>query len=348
MRSIVLLSVLLLACGEPAATDAGVSPADGGSDAGVPDVDAGTDVDAGSPAWRPETPTPTPIQEIAVEAHAGEIWIAGGFDALGAIVTSVRRYDPGGGAWSDGPDLPAPRHHMSLVSHGGDLYALGGMQTVAFEPLDTAWVLRSGSTAWEPIATMPRDRGAAAADSVGDVIVMAGGNESRGGLASETLIYDPAMDAWRFGAPLPTEREHLAAVGIDGELFVFAGRRNSLGSTRTELEIYDPVADTWRAGAELPYPRGGFDAALLAGGVYAIGGEEPAQVLDTVDRYDVATDTWSPAPATESPHHGHGVADAGRSHLRRRRRRHSRVRRNRRGGVLRALTERPRFGDTCS
>lgn len=320
-RSVLALT-LCAACGGDPALDASVPP-----DAGAPAADAGGPTDAGrsdagpsdagpfdagdGTGWRDEAPVPVLIQEIAVEAHEGRIWVAGGFDGRAAIVTTVRIYDPTTREWSTGPDLPAPRHHMSLVSHGGDLYALGGMQTAAFEPLDTAWVLRAGAPAWEPIAPLLRDRGAAAADSVGEVIVMAGGNESRGGLASETLIYDPARDAWALGAPIPTPREHLAAVAHAGELYVLAGRRNSLGSTRTDLEIYDPVADAWRAGPALPYPRGGFDAAILDGAIYVVGGEEPAQVLRTVDRFDLALGAWGPAPDTRVPHHGHGVAALG-------------------------------------
>ena len=282
--------------------DAAAAPDAGPSDAGVDEPDAATG------PWMAEAPVPTPIQEIAVEAHDGAIWIAGGFDGRGQVVATVRTYDPVMRAWALGPEQPAPRHHMSLVSHAGDLFALGGMQTTAFEPLDTAWVLRAGSSAWVPIQSLPRDRGAAAADSVGSLIVMAGGNESRGGLAEPTLIYEPASDSWRLGASIPTVREHLAAVAVDGELYVLAGRRNSLGSTRADLEIYDPMSDAWRAGPELPYPRGGFDATLLDGSIFVVGGEEPDQVLSTVDRFDVATSVWSAAPDTASPHHGHGIA----------------------------------------
>ncbi|MEQ9081801.1 MAG: hypothetical protein RLP09_48490 [Sandaracinaceae bacterium] len=263
------LTLLLAACGAapPADEDARVPAPDAAlPDAAPPDsglADASRP-DAGASPWRDDPALPVAIQEIAVEAHDGRIHVAGGI-VEGAVVDTLHVFDPGAGAWSAGPALPAPRHHMSLVSHAGDLYALGGMETLSFAPLDTAWVLRAGADAWTEIAPLPVDRGAAAADAVGDVIVMVGGNESRGGLAQRTLVYDPARDAWRFGAPIPTEREHLAAVTVGAELFVLAGRRNSLSTNRTELEIYDPTADTWRSGPALPTARGGSDAALLDG-----------------------------------------------------------------------------------
>lgn len=291
-------ALFALACSGPVETDAG--------------VDAGT-IDAGSIdllGWRIDAPLPRAVQEVAVEAHDGSIWVAGGFED-GAIVRSVRVYDPATDVWSDGPSLPAPRHHMSLVSFDGELYAFGGMETLQFEPLDTAWVLRGG--AWIDVAPLPIDRGACAAARVGDEIVLAGGNQARGGLAIDTLIYTPASDSWRTGAPIPTPREHLAAVAIDGELWTLAGRMNSLETNTDLVEIYDPSTDTWRAGPSMPAPRGGFGAAVLDGFVYAIGGEQPDRALDSVDRYEPARMTWSSAPPIPTPRHGHGVvALAGR------------------------------------
>lgn len=301
-------ALLFAACGGPG------SPEDaGGADAGAGmALDAAGSLDAGvTRGWREEAPTPVAIQEIAVAAHEGRVWIAGGIDGLGTIVTTVRVYDPVAREWSLGPSLPEPRHHMHLVSHRGDLYALGGMQTLAFEPLSTAWALRAGADAWEPIASLLQSRGSGAAAAAGDVIVVAGGDDASGRRAVDTLVYDPAANTWRTAAPIPTPREHLAAVEFGGELYVLAGRRGGLDTARTELEIYDPASDTWRTGPELPYPRGGFGAAVLAGSIFVIGGEESTRVLDTVDRFDLATETWSASPPTLSPHHGHGAATVG-------------------------------------
>ncbi|HJL15976.1 MAG TPA: kelch repeat-containing protein [Sandaracinaceae bacterium LLY-WYZ-13_1] len=309
-----LLALGLLACdGEATERDAAVTDAAADRRDAAAVEDASTGDDAGpAGGWRDEPALPLPVQEIAVVAHGGRIWLAGGFEG-GDIVPTVRVFDPADGSWSEGPALPAPRHHMSLVSHGGDLYALGGMQTLRFEPLDTAWVLRAGADGWEPIASLPRDRGAAAAGAVGDRIVLAGGNGRRGTLAAETLLYDPVADAWTLGAAIPTEREHLAAEPFEGELWVFGGRENSLSTNRVEVEIYDPVADAWRDGPTMPTARGGFDVALLDGAVYAVGGEEPARALDSVDRLELAAGTWSAAPPVPTPRHGHGVvALAGR------------------------------------
>jgi N-acetylneuraminic acid mutarotase len=299
-------SVLLaVACGGAPAIDAGTdaerdasASIDGGRDAGVIDLEG----------WRVEPSLPFAVQEISVEAHDGRIWVAGGFEGA-TIVRTVRIYDPATRAWSEGPALPAPRHHMSLVSFDGDLYGIGGMDSLQFAPLATAWRLRDG--AWEDIAPLPIERGASAAVRIDETIVVVGGNQGRGELAIDTLIYEPAIDEWRMAARIPTQREHLAAVAVDGEVWALAGRMNSLATNTSSVEIYDPIADAWRDGPAMPNARGGFGAAVLDGAVYAVGGEQPDRALDTVDRYDIASMTWSSAPPVPTPRHGHGVVALG-------------------------------------
>lgn len=316
-RLIVLsMCALAIACEDPgpsASTDAGSLDAVViASDAPTTTSDAAHD-SGRDDGWRVDPALPEPIQEICGAVHDGRLWIAGGLDAAARVVDDVRVYDPATGAWSDGPSLPAPRHHAMMVSDGPDLYVLGGMLTLAFEPLDTAWVLREGSSSWEEIARMPEDRGAGAAGVVAGRIVVAAGNSSRGGLASTTLVYDPSAAAWSIGRPIPTEREHTSAFVHDGELFVVAGRLNSLSTNRTEVDAYDPVADRWRAVAPIPTARGGHGVAVLDGLAYAVGGEQPDRALDSVEVLDLDTETWATGVPVPTPRHGHVLlAAAGR------------------------------------
>ncbi|AKF05471.1 Kelch repeat-containing protein [Sandaracinus amylolyticus] len=284
----------------------------------APDVDA-SQIDASvvdaatSSAWRSEPAVPERIQEITGAVHGGRLWIAGGLDASGATSSVVRIFDPDTSTWSEGPPLPRPRHHAMMVSTGEDLYVIGGMETLEFDPLETAWVLREGASAWEEIAPLPEGRGAGIAGVIGDRIVVAGGNATRGGLATSTLRYDVANDRWDAGAAIPTEREHLGGFVHDGQLWVIAGRRNSLSTNTDVVELYDPIADTWRPGPSIPTRRGGFGIAVLDGTAYAVGGEQPDRALDSVEALDLARETWSEIESVPTPRHGHVVlAAAGR------------------------------------
>lgn len=277
------------------------------SDAGAPDAGRR---DGGESGWRSEPPLPVALQELAAVAYRNEVWVVGGFEGLDVVATT-RIYAPVTGTWREGPPLPAPRHHLALAVHDGDLYVFGGMETLAFAPLDTAWVLRDGSETWEDVAPLPETRGAGAAVTVGQRIALVGGNEARGGLAVRTLLYLPAEDRWQLGAAIPTEREHLAATDVDGQVWVVGGRRNSLSTNRTEIEIYDPEADVWSEGPTLPSARGGFTATRVGRRVVVVGGEEPGQALASVDAYDLDGAAWSPLPPLQTRRHGHGAATLG-------------------------------------
>lgn len=311
-----MATLVLLGCSDPARDpmDAALSDAalaDAAvADAPVPDATVQLDA-APASGWRTEPPVPEPIQEITGAVHEGRLWIAGGIDDAGGTSRVVRIFDPSTSSWSEGPLLPAPRHHAMLVSTGDALYLLGGMETLRFDPLDTAWVLRDG--AWSPIASLPEPRGAGTAGFVAGLIVIAGGNSGRGGLASSTLRYDPARDVWSTGTPIPTQREHTAGLVHDGELWVVAGRLNSLDTNQAAVEIYDPATDTWRTGPSIPTARGGHGVAVLDGIAYATGGEQPDRALDSVEALDLVTGAWSAVEPIPTPRHGHvALAAAGR------------------------------------
>ena len=310
MRSVVLLS-LLAACGAPRSADAGLdaAPADGAA------LDAGADAhapeaDARSTAGRAEAPLPAALQELAIAVLEDRIVVAGGFEGA-TIVSTVRAYDPQLQSWATLPELPEPRHHLMLAVHGADLYALGGMASVAFDTVDTAWVLREGASAWAGIAALPDARAAGAAVTIGDAIYIAAGQGARGELVGPTYVYSVTQDSWSTAASIPTPREHTSGFVHEGELWVVAGRMNSLSTNLDAVEIYDPILDAWRAGPPIPTARGGHGCAVWASIAYCVGGEEPRQALDSVEAIDLATGIWTGLEPVPTPRHGHGVAAVG-------------------------------------
>jgi len=281
------------------------SPPDAAPDSSVDAADSSAD--AGAPGWRAEPSLPGNLQEISALERDGRIWVVGGFEGLTDLL-NVRIYDPSSGAWSEGPPLPAPRHHTHIAEVAGDLYVLGGMETIGFSLVDTAWVLRAGSTTWEAIRDLPEVRGAGFAGAVDGRIYLVGGIGRGGSLASEVLVYEPAMDAWSTGAAIPSEREHIAGFVYGDEIWVLGGRRLSLSSNTDVVEIYDPVMDSWRDGPALTMARGGFAAAVLDGVAYATGGEQPGRALDEAEALVLPDGTWTAIDPMPTARHGHAMA----------------------------------------
>jgi N-acetylneuraminic acid mutarotase len=97
---------------------------------------------------------------------------------------------------------------------------------------------------------------------------------------------------------------HAAATLNDGRV-LFAGGVDGSGAVTTTCEIYDPVANTFTAVASLLGPRAGHAAVTLADGRVMVAGGTTnftdlttaiTNVLNTVELYNPATDTWAAGP----------------------------------------------------
>ena len=74
---------------------------------------------------------------------------------------------------------------------------------------------------------------------------------------------------------VPTQRNHLAVVGIGGKVYVAGGRfGGGFNSERTAaLEIFDPATDTWHSLPPMPTPTHGLvGAAFVNGRIHIPGG----------------------------------------------------------------------------
>lgn len=218
-------------------------------------------------AWTTIGAAPIALTEVAVAAHNGQIWIAGGLRSDGSASDEVFAYDPASRRWTDGPHLPEAIHHAALVSDGAGLVLLGGYK--ADGPTAGVRRLDEVAGAWTDIVPLPAPRAAGAAAFDGGRIVYAGGVQP-GGISSE--VFALADDAWTRIGHLSKAREHLAATTDgDGRTFILGGRVGGLGRNLGTVDLIE--GDMVTALGVLPTPRGGVAAfwwpslgACLAGG----------------------------------------------------------------------------------
>jgi len=146
-----------------------------------------------------------------------------------------------------------------------------------------------------------------AVGQVGNDIIAAFGFDPGAGDTLTTRIDDIASDTWITGTdgPLPGRSEG-AAVTHDGSLYAVGGRA---GSVLPNLDRYTPATDTWASLAPMPTARAGLAVARVDEAIYAIGGRTSpggpctGGELATVERFDIASDTWTtvaPLPSARS------------------------------------------------
>jgi N-acetylneuraminic acid mutarotase len=136
-------------------------------------------------------------------------------------------------------------------------------------------------------------------------IVAAYGLDPGLGDTNLTRVYSMPTNTWSLGspAPLPVRSE---GIGIlrDGKLYSIGGRSGA--GVIKDLDRYHKNTDTWISLADMPTARAGLGGAVSGRYIYAIGGRTSTAPcfggeLDTVERYDTMTDTWSTLAPLPSP-----------------------------------------------
>ena len=257
---------------------------------------------ARSSPWQVKPDAPTARQQVAATTSNGTLWILGGLHGSGSTA-KVEGYDPVIATWTDGPALPLRLHHLSAVTYRDEIVVMGGWipsgTTLDAVASKRVFALRNGD--WVELPPLHHPRAAGAAAVVGDKIVIAGGQANHE-LVPQTEVFDGTK--WTDVAPIPTPRDHLAAVSDGSYYYAVGGRALSADKNLGALERYDPTADKWTQLPDLPTPRGGLAAALVGTQIVTAGGESPTGVFDNVEAFDIATSTWSILPPMKTPRHG--------------------------------------------
>ncbi len=253
-------------------------------------------------------PLGAPRQEMGVAAVGGKIYVAGGFDKEGQGLRTVEAYDPGANRWHPVLALPVPLHHVAAAEVGGVLYLMGGFEGSSFEfATNRVWAYHPTSGQWRQRAPMPTQRGALAV-AVYDKKIYAVGGFRDGHSISDFAVYDVAQNRWSSLPPMPTRRDHLAAVAAP-DIIAISGRKD--GINLSEVERYNPDQKLWSTVASIPTPRSGFAAVNIGGQIYTFGGEGNVHRRDGMiyetEIYDPVKDRWRVDVVMKTPRHGIGA-----------------------------------------
>jgi PKD repeat protein len=105
--------------------------------------------------------------------------------------------------------------------------------------------------------------------AIGGVIYVGGTSTT----TNSVDIYDPILDSWSSGIPLPEPRASFAIAVHDGKIFVFGGTPawgTGIGTDSTF--IFDPVQNSWSTGDSMPTSRRANEAAVIGNIIFVIGG----------------------------------------------------------------------------
>ena len=112
-----------------------------------------------------------------------------------------------------------------------------------------------------------------------------------------------AQGTWKSLAPVPTPTEGMTVGGVGNLIIAAYGDSSSLGDTNL-TRIYNISHNTWSSGADAPLPARAEEAygyTTSDGFMYVIGGRSDTGVINNLERYEVATNSWTTLTPMPTP-----------------------------------------------
>jgi hypothetical protein len=281
----------------------------GGAGGTLPDASTEGGVDAGgcaAPAisWQAITTLPA---GATTELGVGAIFASGTAIYVVGIESTVsfHRYDTdptGPGTWIRLADLPEARIDGGMVAasvfpNPTSLYVLG-----AGSPTSDVLIYDVIAGTWSRGLPMPTPRTSFGTGFFRSTADSNGLTYAIGGLLTESAVverYDVATNTWSAGPSLVDARGQMAVVNHSAAMYLFGGANSSRIFDSTERMV-ESAPTAWEPRAPMPRARRLGQAIARNAYVYVMGGMTQGNaVLDAVDVYEPATDTWctsSPLP----------------------------------------------------
>jgi N-acetylneuraminic acid mutarotase len=251
--------------------------------------------DAASGVWPEAAPMAVARGEFGLCELEGELYVTGGKNVEGGSLASVERYDPNLDTWSVAPAMPLPRRGHCACAVGDAMYVLGGVEeTVGQSERSVGSVLRfdSKTQTWSEVAPMPAEPYFAGACVLGGAIYIVGGGNGINEATPTTYCLHTETDHWTTLAPMLKAKFFHSVCMLDGLIYVIGGDSDDEFAV-CSVYRFDPVANSWSTLAPMNVARSELEAFVLGENIHAVGGSDGQSRLTSMERYCVASDSWS-------------------------------------------------------
>jgi N-acetylneuraminic acid mutarotase len=235
--------------------------------------------DSQTDSWSLGPPLPLPLHHTMAAAVDGRLYLIGGeagnpSPGESVFQDGVYMLDEQAEAWVPRAPMPTARSGGGAGVIDGRIYVAGGRPPrghdfAVYDPRADEWTV---------LPDLPTQRNHLAVAAIDGRLYVAGGRFG-GGVGSEMTdvleVYDPRIDTWITGTPMPAPRAGVAAAAANGCLYVIGGEGNDADPRGVfDLnELYDPATNSWRSLPPLPLAMHGLTgAAYLDGWIHVPGG----------------------------------------------------------------------------
>jgi N-acetylneuraminic acid mutarotase len=180
---------------------------------------------------------------------------------------------------------------------------------------------RGSFGAWRAEGRLPGALEEGRAVRAGDSAYIAGGVVTKvvdnvGRSTAAFRRYDPRTGRFTKLPPMPERLNHIGIAADRGSIYVVGGlgdKLEFLSLASDSLWRYDIAEASWQRLPSMPTARGALGVAIVGDTLYAVGGRNGPESLDTVEAYDLRTGTWSERAPLPGKRDHLGVAAIGGS-----------------------------------
>jgi len=228
-------------------------------------------------------------------------------------------YIPGADSWYVGslthPAAPGGVHNHDAKLLGNKIYVGGGSRISGF--YDNLTMIDLEANTWTVVVAMPSSsviyyEFAAGSDGR---LYMFGGD----GPYTSSYAFDTTTRTWSSRAAMPVALRDPAAACVGDTIYLFGGYTDAAGTTPTNaVRAYSITGNNWTSKTNMPTARGWATANVVnttdsGPMIYVIGGTNGTSPIATVERYGVATGTWTSQTALQQFRRSHAGVTVGDS-----------------------------------
>ncbi len=220
------------------------------------------------------------------------------------------------GTWTVGSPALTKRTEVAVAAVADKVYVVGGFSgelnlknALNFAISPVVEIYHPVSNTWSMTTPLPEGRHHAGIAALNDFLYVIGGftksSLSVWHAVSTVYQYNPATEAWRELAPMPSARGALGVAVYQDRLYAiggYDGERNTKA-----VEVFDPQTNSWSSAASLPTPRDHLAVVTAGSRIYAIGGRPDLDYRHNkgvVEEYDPETDQWRSRANLPTPRSG--------------------------------------------
>lgn len=247
------------------------------------------------------TPLPAPRAFAgAAVGDDGRLYVVGGIDSSMSVESdTVIIYNTTTGSSTYGHKMQVGVYAAVCVkAASGKIYVVGGWNSTAGAVVATTQIYDPVLDSWTTGAPMPTAMyyGTATLGADGKIYAFGGWNS---GPLDDTQIYDPVGNSWASGAAMPVKKWGLSSVTVGPNSIMVIGGGNYSSAATSRVDVYNPSSDSWSPAAPMNTPKCHAGAAMGRNGfAYSLGGSDSPGAFsagteyDTIERYDVAANSW--------------------------------------------------------